>query len=275
MLASMPAGWGMGGLVSSSPVRPQDITAIPEDLKSIRSLRLRILPNPLRGAEWSTGVSNDAIVVPRFSHILNLDGGFEAVEKNRFRQTARRNARKALRAELEVERDTTGRLIPVYRDLFARSIDRWAARSNEPLWLARRRGNLEDPTGKLEYLAATLGEQMVTRVAWHKGEPAAATILLAGNSHFYWRGAMHEELGPATYAAYILQKASIEEACHSGANDYYFGESGQSGGLANFKERFGAVGFSYPEIRLERIPLTKANDVLRANVKKLVGYRQA
>jgi lipid II:glycine glycyltransferase (peptidoglycan interpeptide bridge formation enzyme) len=194
------------------------------------------------------------------------------VWEHRFRQGARRNVRKAWKNDLEIERDSSGRLIPVYRDLLRRSVERWAARSNEPRWLAKLRAARDDPPGKLEYLGRSLGERMVTMVAWFRDEPAAATIILAGNSHFYWRGAMHEELGPRTQAAYALQSAAIEDACKVGAGFYYFGESGQSSGLGHFKERFGAVGHPYREVRFERLPMTRATTTARSAVKRLVGY---
>jgi hypothetical protein len=273
VLASMPGGWGMGGMVSSLPVRHEDVMAVLEDLISLRCLRLRILPNPLRGVEWSASVSAPTIALPRRSHVVDLEGGFEVVQGQLFGKTARKKVRRALRENLEVERDTTGRLIPVYRDLFERSIVRWAERSNEPLWLARKRGNREDPAGKLEFLAETLGDQMVTWVAWRSGEPAAAAIDLKGNSTFGWRGAMHEEHGPATYAPYLLQDFAMREACTDGNRYYYLGESGQSEGMATFKENFGGIGFTYPEIRFERLPITRTDQAARTAVKRLVGYR--
>jgi len=49
VLASMPAGWGMGGFVSEHPITGADVTAVIKDLKELNSLGFRILPNPLRG----------------------------------------------------------------------------------------------------------------------------------------------------------------------------------------------------------------------------------
>jgi hypothetical protein len=274
-LASMPSGWGMGGFVGSRPLRAEDITAVMDDLNSLRYLGLRILPNPLRAEAWTSGLGAQTLTLPRHSHVLDLDGGFETVWNERFRQTARRNARKALKGDIEIERDTTGRLIPVYRDLLERSVERWAASSNEPLWLARMRAKRDDPPGKLEYLAETLQDQMVTFVAWHHGEAAAANILLTGNSAFYWRGAMHETIGSSTHAPYALQRACIEEACNAGARHYYLGESGTSSGMAHFKERFGGIGHDYPEVRSERVPLTKTSEATRGVVKRLIRYRSS
>ena len=270
--ASMPAGWGMGGLVTADTVTEGVVSSVMSDLQSPRHIGFRVLPNPLCSGAWVGADHTDVIALNRYSHVLDLDGGFENVWNHRFRPTARRNARKALRADLEIDCDSTGRLVPIYRDLFAQSVERWASASNEPHWMAKLRANRGDPPGKLEYLAERLGDRMITMVARHQGEPAAAIIVLTGKSHFYWRGAANADLGQATHASYALQHAAIENACNAGATNYYLGESGQSSGLAHFKERFGAVGHAYPEIRFERVPYTRSNLLVRSAVKRLVGY---
>jgi hypothetical protein len=271
--ASMPAGWGMGGLVSSSPITAADIAAVETDLRASGASVVRILPNPIRGDTWSAALSDRVITIPRYSHVVDLDGGFEKVWGERYRRTARRTVTKAREGELNIERDTSGRFIPIYRELFWRSVERWARRSNEPLPVARLRASREDPTGKLEFLAERLGDNMVTWVAFYRGKPAAADIILKGRNSFAWRGAMHEELGPETHAAYLLQNLAIEEACADGGDFYYLGESGPAKGIALFKERFGGIGYHYPEVRYERLPYTSANQFVRAGVKRIVGYR--
>ena len=271
--ASLPSGWGVGGFVGAHTLRTEDAAAALSDIQRPNPLAARFLPNPLQGEIWSCPPTSAAIVLPRYSHVVDLEGGFDKVWSERYRRTARRTIGKAS-DDLDIERDTSGRLIPVYRELFRRSVERWAQRSREPRWLARIRESREDPTGKLEYLAESLGDQMVTWVAWYRGEPAAADIILRGSSHFGWRGAMHEELGPATHAAYLLQNLSIKEACEAGARYYYLGESGESAGLALFKERFGGIGHRYSEIRVERLPYTRVNQLAATTVKRLVGYQK-
>lgn len=270
--ASMPAGWGMGGVVGSHPLRPEDAELIMEDLRSLRATSVRLLPNPLRGDSWQSATKGSGTALERYSHVLDLDGGFASVRADRFRRTARKMSNRAMRAGLDIERDDSGRLIPVYRDLFKQSVNRWAARSGEPRWLAHARAAREDPPGKLEKLADDLREDFVTWVAWYRGEPAAVDITLNGRSVFAWRAAMHEELGPATNAAYLLQHYAIEDACERGARYYYLGESGTSSGSAMFKERFGAVGHHYPEVRLESLPFTPASQLVRRAVKRAIRY---
>ena len=270
--ASMPLGWGMGGVVGSLPLRDVDAAAIAADLRSLRASGIRILPNPLRAEAWQAGLGVRTIELPRYSHVLDLEGGIDRVRSERYRRTARRVSNRASQAGLDIERDTTGRLIPAYRALLQRSIDRWAARSREPLWLARMRLARQDPAGKLESLADALGDRLVTWVAFYRGEPAAADITLQGNSVFAWRAAMHEELGPQTNAAYLLQNLAIKDACDNGARYYYLGESGRSQGSAMFKEHFGGIGHAYSEIRFENLPYTRASQMARRVVKSAIRY---
>jgi hypothetical protein len=66
---------------------------------------------------------------------------------------------------------------------------------------------------------------------------------------------------------------AIQEACSDNAAYYHFGESGPSRGLCAFKERFGAAGYGYPEVRFEHVPSTRTNLTARSAIKRLVGYR--
>lgn len=270
--ASMPAGWGMGGFVCSDELCSEVASAAIADIQRLKPLGARILPNPIRGETWNSAVLGKATALPRYSHVLPLGKTYEQVWADSFRRLARGNVNRALRSGLDVERDTTGRLVPIYRRLFSRSVERWAEQNHEPPWLARARSFRVDPVAKLEYLAAALGDQMVTWVASYHREPAAALIVLRGTSVFAWRAAMHEKLGPDTHAPSLLHHHAISEACADDAPFYYFGESGSSSGIAFFKERFGAIGLSYPEIRLEQMPYTRTSQFVRGAVKRVVGY---
>jgi hypothetical protein len=263
----------MGGIIGANPLLASDIASIISDLRQLGAIGIRILPNPLQGEQWDLGVNGSTRTLPRLSHVLDLDGGFDKVQSELFSRTARKRVRKAERAGLEIERDTTGRLLPIYHELYKRSIDRWARQSREPRALARLRTARHDPLERFEFLAKTFGDRFVTWVAWHDGKPAAAHIILNGNSYFGWRGAIDDELASDTGAAFLLQHVSIEDACNAGASFYYFGESGRSKGVAEFKERFGSIGYPYPEIRIERIPFTAADQMVRSTVKYFIARR--
>ena len=55
---------------------------------------------------------------------------------------------------------------------------------------------------------------------------------------------------------------------------FHLGESGSSGSLSDYKERFGARPFDYPELRLERLPITRADRARTVGVKRVIGFRE-
>ena len=67
---------------------------------------------------------------------------------------------------------------------------------------------------------------------------------------------------------------AIRSACASEAGAFHLGESGGSASLADYKERFGAQAVDYPELRLERLPITRADHLARTVVKRAIGFRE-
>jgi lipid II:glycine glycyltransferase (peptidoglycan interpeptide bridge formation enzyme) len=260
-------------LLASEPVRTEDIAAVLTDLRREPGLRTSIRPNPLHGQLWSAVHGPGLVKVPRTAHVLDLDGGFDRVWKERFTGTARTAVRKAERSDLVVERDTTGRLVPVFYELFELSLARWAEQQHEPTALARLRGHRRDPQSKLEAIARGIGDACRIWVAWLDGRPAASIVVLVGRNANYTRGAMNKDLAGPTRANYLLQKLAIEDACEAGCPRYHMGETGSSDALAQFKTRFGAVAYDYGEWHLERLPLTRADRWLRGLVKRAIGFR--
>jgi hypothetical protein len=53
------------------------------------------------------------------------------------------------------------------------------------------------------------------------------------------------------------------------------GESGRSVTLARFKEKLGAQPVDYAEYRFERLPISRADGLIRSAVKRVVGFRDA
>jgi hypothetical protein len=176
---------------------------------------------------------------------------------------------------LDVEFDTTGRLLPIFYDLFEKSLVRWAGQQNEPLWLARWRGRRRDSLHKFQTIAKMLGTACKVWVAWYQGQPAAASIVLQHHNVNDSRGVIDKELSPLTGANELLQKLTIEDACNAGCRYYHLGESGGSESLAYFKGRFGAIGYPYAEYHLERLPLTKWDGQMRGLVKQMIGFKDA
>lgn len=271
--ASLPPTWDPGGIVAPAGARRDDLAWVLRDLAGRGVLRTSLRPAPLDASAWAEVRPPGAAVVPRLAHVLELDGDFARLWKERFTGTARTAVRKAERSGLTVERDTSGRLVPVVYELFERSIDRWACNQHEPLALARWRRRHRDPLRKFELISRTLGETCRIWVAWCSGRPAAAILVLQETNASYVRGMMDKDLAGPTRANYLLHRLAIEEACRAGCRYYDMGETGPSNTLAQFKTRFGARPYRYAEYHLERLPITAFERRARGAVKRLIGFR--
>jgi CelD/BcsL family acetyltransferase involved in cellulose biosynthesis len=271
--ASLPSGWGMGGFVGSSNICADDMTAIFDDLANLPYPRISIRPNPRLGAMWADAAPRGVVATPRRAHVLDLEGGFETVWEERFEKKTRTAVRKAERLGVVAECDTTGRLIPTFYDLLQRSFDRWSRQQNEPRFLTHLRGQNRDPLHKFQTIANRLGEACRVWVAWVNDQPAAAMLVLQYNNVNDSRGAMDKEVAAGTGANELLQKLAIEDACRAGCRYYHLGESGDSASLAHYKERFGAVAYSYAEYHIERLPITAIDQGFRSIVKRAIGFK--
>jgi hypothetical protein len=274
-LESMPPGWGYGGLLTDRPPTRDLVTAVVDDLTGQVAVRVHLRPHPLQADLWADALSGRRGVLarPTCAHVLDLGGGFETVWRERFRSATRTQVRRAERLGVEVETDSTGRLLPELYDLLLRSTDRWARHQHEPSRLARHRLTRRDPFRKFETITGLMGDACQVSVAWYRGRPAAAILVLRGRNAHYTRGAMDERLAGPSQANRLLHARAIEDACLAGCRTYLMGESGRSEGLAQFKSRFGARAHPYAEYWLERVPLTRAEHALRGGVKRAIGFR--
>ena len=267
---SMPPSWGIGGPIGSAPLTPPVIAAMLNDLRSAGFLAVHIRPNPLHASVWQSAPFGT--VMPRRAHVLDLAGGFDAVWEQRFDGRQRRVIRKAEKI-VDVEFDTTGRLLPQFYALLEKSWLRWAAAQHEPealaLWRARRR----DPYARFESMAATMGDNWQIGLASIGGQPVASIIVLRGRNTNYSRGAMDVERIGNSGANDLLQKLAIEQSANAGHRYYHMGESGNSASLSQFKQKFGAVPYDYAEYRIERLPLTRVDKLARTAVKRLIGFK--
>jgi hypothetical protein len=270
--ASLPPACGIGGLVAPGGARRSDVAAIFGDLAARLGLRTSLTPSPLQAQAWAAARPAGCVTIPRLAHVLELDGGFDRVWKHRFTGTARTAVRKAERAGLTVRRDVTGELVPVFYELFERSLGRWADQQHEPEWLARWRARRRDPIEKFRTIAS-LGAACRIWVAFKDDRPAATILVLQGRNAHYTRGAMDKELAGPTRANYLLHSLAIAEACEAGCRHYHLGETGGSQSLAQFKTRFGARPWRYDQYHLERLPLTAADRRLRGAVKRAIGFQ--
>jgi hypothetical protein len=252
--ASLPYGWGFGGVVGSAEVAPDEFRAVVAHLAQNRSRSTTVRPSPLLRDSWAAAVAPGVPTRPRTAHVLDLGGGFERVFEERFKSRARTAIRRAESSGVLVERDMTGRLVPDFYALYEKSLVRWAARRRMPVALARRLGRARDPHQKFTEVAARLGEACRIWVARVEGRPAAALIcLVRGGAASYWRGCIDDELASQSRASYLLQRAAIEDACAAGCLHYHMGETAESSGLAQFKEAFGAQLHRYDEFHFRPV----------------------
>jgi hypothetical protein len=271
--ASMPTHWGFGGLLADGGVTAADVRIVLDDLAARRIAVQSIRPNPRHGRLYSDQAPTRSVTIDRRAHVLDLAGGAEVVWKG-FADSRRRAIRKAERAEIEVECDTTGRLLPEFFELYARSEARWAEQQHEPPWLARFRTRFRDTLAKWQHISKHLDGGCRQWVARHDGRPVASIIVLFGVNAHYTRGAMDKELAGPLRANDLLMWQAIQAACDINAASFHLGESGGSTSLADYKERFGARAFDYPELRLERVPITRADHAARSVVKRVIGFRE-
>lgn len=268
-VASLPFGWGTGGLVGAD-IRGADVAHVLRDLASSTALRLDLRPPPHAHDVWSGAVPRQARRIGHMAQVVDLDG-WEA----RCSSKVRRWCRKAERLGVEVEWDDGGRLVATFDVLYRRSVARWAEQQHEPVALARARAHLRDPPRKFEHVAAHLGAACRVGVASRDGEPAAAIIVLWRGLHTtYWRGAMDKALASRTGANELLHTQAMAHAEAAGARHYHMGDSAPGSSLAEFKRGFGAREEHYDAYRLERVPLTALRDGAAGIVKRALRFRE-
>ncbi|MFF6911323.1 GNAT family N-acetyltransferase [Streptomyces sp. NPDC012466] len=273
---SWPAGWGIGGPVTPDGVGPEQARAVFDDLARLPALRVGVRFRP-QGAElWERAAPGVFRLEPHMTQAVDLDGGFGALWQNRFHTRVRRDVKRAEKAHLDVEVDRSGRLVPVFQELYEQSIERWAAQQHEPLALARWRRRREFPTGRLAAVAARFGASCAIWVARSAGEPAASIVVLRHGPHAkFWRAAMNRDIAHPVRATPLLYRLAMEEACEQGCRIFDLGESAPGSSLEHFKAGFGAVGRSSPRYWRERLPVSSAERGLRTAVKRVIRFQDA
>jgi hypothetical protein len=270
--SAFPDGWGIGGLVG--PDRDASaVAAVLTELAGRREVFTRIRPDPLDGDLWSEAAPAGVVPRPRRAHVIDLRPGPEALRANLHKST-RRNLVKGEKADLDVTNTATPEHLAAYYRLYELSLQRWAERSREPQWMALWRGRRRDPLSKLSTMAERLGDRFRLWLAWQGGEPVAGSIILLGNTAHGTRGAIDRERAGPTRASFLLEWLAIEEAIDAGCASYHLGETGTSASLATFKEGFGGRSCAYQDLRIERLPLTRADLAVRSGVKRVIGFRE-
>lgn len=268
---SNPPACGLGGVLAPGGARAADVRLVLEDLANRRVVVQSVFPGPLAAQVWHDARHPRAQVRPHYVHLLDLRSGWDDIAEHRFTKNTRRGLRIAARKGVTVELGLGGELLPEFYALMERAVLRWARKQHEPEWLARARLHRRDPREKFDAIARRLGDRFQVWLARADGRIAAGCLVARGANAHDFRAAMDEDLKQCR-ATDLLQASAIRDACLAGCQYYYLGESG-TGTLGQFKERFGARPFVYPELRFERLPVSRAEQSTKAVVKKMIGFR--
>jgi hypothetical protein len=274
---SLPMSLGMGGLVGDRPVTVQDVEAVVADLTRLPYAMITIRPNPRCGRLWTAGAASHARRVARRAHIVDLEGGFDHVWNHLLSRSIRKSVEKATRSGLAVRWDSTDNLLPIFRRLYRRSVERWARRQHEPLRLSQWRMDRATRSPSLEAAAPAMAGVWRLGIVEMDGRAVVAGIVLierGGNANGF-RMAMDAERVGRSGAGYLFQVRALEQACQAGCRSFHLGESGFGGGLSEHKQRMGGIAFSYEELLLERLPFARLDRLARAAAKRLIGFRDA
>lgn len=256
--------------MATGPVYPQDIAAIFKDLVSQNYLRFSVRPNPLTADLWSQAQFPYSQKVERLSHIIDLRKGYDYVWEKRFTKRTRKSIRRGIRANLTIECDTTGKLLPVYYDLHMTWVENRARDRGLPPALMRIIHRRREPWARYEQVVQKLKGTGQIWVVRYEGQPVAASIELPFGKHVVsWRGVNDRRYANKMQTNEFLLHNTIQAACQAGCEFYHLGESGGVKSLMYFKERFGADPYHYAEYVQESFPITAINQRFHAVFKGL------
>ena len=256
---SYPANYGYGGLLAAGGLRPSDVRHTLTDLLTSRALSTRLKSTPNTAHHWDGGLVPGVVSASRRVEVLDLDGGFDHIWTRRFESSARRAVRKAERSGLDVESDTSGRLVPAFYQLYLDWTERRARETGMPRAVAAVAARRREPLKKFLAVAATVGENCRIWVARHEGVPIASIITLVHGAHAsYWRGYSDKAVAGPLRANNLLHRLAIEDALAAGCRFYSMGESGGVGALEKFKQTLGATPRRAVDCRIERLPISRA-----------------
>jgi hypothetical protein len=271
--ASMPTGHGFGGLVGRRSHDASVVRAVLGDLASLGWASIRLRPDPAAGPAWADAEVAGARTLERRAHLLRVDDDLDATLARMRKSTRRIIRRSAERDDITVDRGNSPTLIADYLALWWSSVDRWAQDQREPLWLSRRRAVRRDPPRRLFSLAEHLDDRLDLWVARLGGRVAAANVAATANAGHVIRAAMDRDLVRSSGLMQHLDWLTIRHAHERGVRTLNLGESGVDSTLAAYKEGLGAEAVAYAEVRLERVPITPVDHVIRSGVKRAIGFR--
>ncbi|MFB7874106.1 GNAT family N-acetyltransferase [Nocardia sp. NPDC056064] len=266
--ASLPHGWGSGGLVAPGGADVDDVAVVMADLAGGRELRTLLRPGfataPAWHGAWTVGEANQRVPVriPVQTHVLDLGGGLSEVWSRRLSSKARTGIRSARRkaesAGLVIEVGSSPGLVEDLYAVYLRWVDRRALQRRMPRRVARIRGMRAEPSRRFHTVAAAFGDRCRIWVARLDGSPIAAAIaVFHGEVGVGWRAFSDRELAGPLRAHELMQFLAVEHACRVGCRYFDMGESGGVTTLTHVKDRLGGTRQELAEYAFERVPLSR------------------
>ncbi len=273
----LPNNWGTGGIVSDAPLSAREMADVFDDVRRLGFSRFTLWPDATQGADWEAGraIAPELVVAtPRRFHVIDLDSSFETITATRFDKYTRRYVKRARDAGVTTVHASGPDLIEPFMTMLHRIVPRWAAQQHEPVALARLRAAHRDPRSKFEAIMRNLGDSARIGVAFVDCRPVAAALYLIGrNADIIW-APVDPDRGIEVHAPTLLYVEAIEAACAAGCGRFSMGESGMSEGLDRFKRRLGAHSVEYHSYRIEHAAVTRAEDVAKRCVKRIIGFNE-
>jgi len=270
--SGFPAGYGHAGLLAEGGLRPGDIRAVVEDLlANRRALSTAIDGHHHTADRWSADGLDQLpglAVKQRRVDVIDMSAGFDELWQRRFKPNVRRNFTKAERAGVHATFDTSGRLLPVFYDIYLAWVESRLPESPLPAPVARRLARLREPLKKFEKIAALLGDKCRICVVWHLDRPVAASIMLVHGQHATgWRNYSLKNLSAPVAANTFMHIAEFKNALDSRCRYFDLGQSSDLPGLLRYKQSLGGLPRQIIDIRVEPRTLTR----LRVRRERALG----
>jgi hypothetical protein len=258
--AAYPGGYGHGSLLATDGLREEDVRTVVKSLHGV-ALSVRIGGGHHTAEQWAVGRMPGVVAASRRVEVIDTPGGFEQLRTQGFHRDVQRSMRKAMRSGVEVERDTTGRLVPEFYQIYLAWVDRWIPHSGLPPALARYSAIRQEPLQKFQIVAAAMGDMCRVFVARHEGRVVASCITFVYGQHgIGWRSYSIKELARPVGANTCVQVAAIEDACAAGVTSFDAGQSGGVAELQHFKQSMGASPHEVIDLLVEPQLVTRARE---------------
>ncbi|WP_042432225.1 GNAT family N-acetyltransferase [Streptacidiphilus anmyonensis] len=261
--AAYPHRMGPGGLLATGGLRPSDVALVLSDLLGERSAGIRVSAMHDVTDCWEQGLVRGVEAIRSRVHVLDLDGGFSEVWSHRFHASTRKNVHKAERAGLTVEHDASERSVAAFYDLYLQWSAERAEKSGLPWSLAAALARRREPLPMFQALAGSLDGACRIWLARYEGEPVAGLVTFVYRNHAVSFRSYAVKRFASLRASLLLQRVAIEDACEQGCRSYSMGMSGGVAGLESYKEAMGAVPRTVLDCRVERLPLTRIEELRR------------